>query len=112
MKLTVEQRRMVIDYYATKLVEEWPAVMTGIEVENRLYEAALMMEHRINKFINKDSFNNLIEFMLDQQTFDRDPDGWLYENGHGDNVKPSVVEDWKHYLDDMVSALINDIAGI
>ena len=110
MKLTVAQRRMVIEYYATKLVEEWPAVLTGIQVEKRVYEAALAMEWRLNKFVNKITFNNLIEFMLDQQTFDRDPDGWLNENGY--EATEFTRENWKHYHNDMISALINDIAGI
>lgn len=109
-KLTVEQRRMVIDYYATKLVEEWPAVLTGIEIEKRLYEAALKMEGRINKFINKYTFNELIEAMLDQQSFDRDPQGWLYENGHEDNAQQ--VLQTKHRFEDIISDLINQIAGV
>lgn len=109
-KLTVAQRRMVIDYYATKLVEEWPAVLTGEEIEKRLYEAALKMEGRINKFINKYTFNELIEFMLDQQSFDRDPDGWLEENGW-DNSNDTKLR-WGYYFVDVVSARINDIAGV
>lgn len=110
-KLTVEQRRMVIDYYTTKLVEEWPAALTGQQIENRMYEAALLMEARLNRFINKYTFNNLIEFMLDQQTFDRDPAGWLNENGGWEDTAPRRYY-WKQYMDDMISALINDIAGV
>lgn len=109
-KLTVAQRRMVIDYYATKLVEEWPAVLTGEEIEKRLYEAALQLEWRLNKFVIKPVFNNLIEFMLDQQSFDRDPQGWLHENGHEDSAKQILAT--KEYHEDMISSYINDIAGV
>lgn len=101
---------MVIDYYATKLVEEWPAELTGLEVEKRLYEAALKMEGRINKFINKTEFNVLITYMLDQQSFDRDPYGWMDENGH-----PQTVDarwSWKVYFEDIISDRINQIAGV
>ena len=110
MKLTVEQRRMVIEYFAQKLVEEWPAVLTGEQIEKRLYEAALKMELRLNKFVNKSTFNNLIELMLDQQTFDRDPESWLYENGYLNTSETRWY--WKNHHEDMISALINDIAGI
>lgn len=109
-KLTVEQRRMVIEYYAQKLVEEWPAVLTGIQVESRMYEAALLMEARLNRFVNKVTFNNLIELMLDYQTFDRDPAGWLEENGWEDTAPRQYH--WKQYMNDMISALINDVAGM
>lgn len=109
-KLTVEQRRMVIDYYATKLVEEWPAVLTGEEIEKRLYEAALKLEWRLNKFVNKTTFNELIEYMLDQQSFDRDPDGWLNENGY--EATEQTREYWRTHLTDMISTRINDIAGV
>lgn len=109
-KLTVAQRRMVIDYYATKLVEEWPAVLTGIEIEKRLYEAALKMEARLNKFVNKYTFNALIELMLDQQSFDRDPDGWLNEQGYDANDAQKWYQ--KNYFEDMISDRINQIAGV
>lgn len=109
-KLTVAQRRMVIDYYATKLVEEWPAVITGIEIEKRLYEAALKLEWRLNRFVNKSIFNELIEFMLDQQSFDRDPEGWLDEQGFVPTSEK--VFNMKHYFEDIISAKINDIAGV
>lgn len=109
-KLTVAQRRMVIDYYATKLVEEWPQVLTGEEIEKRLYEAALKLEWRLNKFVNKSIFNRLIEHMLDQQSFDRDPDGWFNENGIEDNEANKL--DWQHYFEDIISTKINEIAGV
>jgi hypothetical protein len=109
-KLTVAQRRMVIDYYATKLVEEWPAVLFGIEIEARLYEAALKLEWRLNRFVNKTIFNQLIEHMLNEQAFDRDPEGWFNENGIEDTEANKL--DWQHYFKDIISAKINDIAGV
>jgi hypothetical protein len=109
-KLTVEQRRMVIDYYATKLVEEWPAEMNGLEIEQRLEDAHRELAWRTNKAISSELFNNLIEFMLDYQTFDRDPAGWLNEHGWADTAPRRYY--WKQHMNDMIFALINDIAGV
>lgn len=108
MNLTVEQRRMVIEYFATKCVEEMPSEdMPKAEFFRDLHSEEWRLEamKAIERVINEDDWSRLLEELIRYQSFDRDPEGWIYENGYEDTVQRV-----REYLNDEASVQINVVA--
>jgi hypothetical protein len=59
----------------------------------------------IEKVIPEQDWTDLVEWLLDYQSFDRDPAAWIYEKGY-DHTAQSVRE----YLNDQASMHIDVVA--
>lgn len=109
MSLTVQERRMIVEYYATKCVEEMPSEdMPRAEFFRDLHseEWRLRTMKAIEKVIPERAWSELLEDLLEYQTFDRDPEAYLYEN-YDDALS---VESVRGHLNDMASSHINVVA--
>lgn len=110
MNLTVEQRRMVVEYYATKCVEEMPSEdAPKAEFFRDLHseEWRLRTMKAIEKVISEDSWIGLLESLASYQIFDRDPQAYMHEQGYSVNRPSYEVRD---YLNDQASGYINEVA--
>jgi hypothetical protein len=108
MNLTVEQRRMVVEYFATKCVEEMPSEDMPKAVFFRdlhSEEWRLQTMKAIEKVIPELSWDSLLETLLDYQSFDRDPEGWMHENDY-----VGTVQGMRTTLNDEASDYINQVA--
>lgn len=108
MTLTVEQRRMVVEYFATKCVEEMPSEdMPMAEFYRDLHseEWRIKTMKAIEKVIPEQDWDSLLEWLLDYQSFDRDPEIWMHERGY-DHPAHTVRE----YLNDQASMHIDVVA--
>lgn len=93
MNLTVEQRRMVVEYFATKCVEEMPSEdMPKAEFFRDLHseEWRLQTMKAIEKVIPEADWSELLEWLLDYQTFDRDPESFIHERAYYGETVESV----------------------
>lgn len=110
MNLTVEQRRMVVEYYATKCVEDMPSEdMPKADFFRDLHseEWRLQTMKAIEKVIPEFEWTSLVGWLLEYQSFDRDPEGYMHTDGlWGLNT----VQSHRDYLNDQASALINAVA--
>lgn len=111
MNLTVEQRRMVVEYFAIKCVEEMPSEdMPKAEFFRDLHseEWRIQTMKAIEKVIPEADWSDLLEDLLEYQSFDRDPEGYMYQN----HYRPSryTVEQVRDHLNDQAGWHI-DIAA-
>lgn len=107
MNLTVEQRRMVVEYFATKCVEEMPSEDTPkAEFFRDLHSAEWRIRtmKAIEKVILEEEWSDLLEDLLDYQSFDRNPEQWMYENGAANRARA------KYILEDFISLHIDAVA--
>jgi hypothetical protein len=105
-KLTKEQSKMVIEFFAQQAAQEAPVM--DLDWQNwdkhiwmTNYTAALAIERRIHE----GDWAALVNAALDLQRFDRDPEAWLHERGE----LPSMNARY-HYADvlqDVLSASID-----
>jgi hypothetical protein len=110
MTLTVEQRRMVVEYMATKCVEEMPSEdMPKAEFFRDLHseEWRLQTMKAIEKVIPEDVWEALIESLENYQSFDRNPQAFIYERGFSESTSPANL---REYLNDDASGFINEAA--
>jgi hypothetical protein len=108
MNLTVEQRRMVVEYFATKCVEEMPSEdMPKAEFFRDLHseEWRLQTMKAIERVIPERNWMLLLEWLLDYQSFDRDPEGWKFDKGYEE-----PVQGVREYLNDEASVAIDRVA--
>ena len=108
MNLTVEQRRKIVEYLAGECVLTMPSEdIAKAEFFRDLHseEWRLRTMKAIERVINEDDWSRLLEELIRYQSFDRDPEGWIYENGYEDTVQRV-----REYLDDEVSVQINVVA--
>jgi hypothetical protein len=107
MNLTVEQRRMVVEYFATKCVEEMPSEdMPKAEFFRDLHseEWRLQTMKAIEKVIPERDWNNLVENLLDYQSFDRNPEEYMFDKDYDSRY---TVANVRENLNDMASAHID-----
>jgi hypothetical protein len=107
VKLTKEQSRMVIEYFATQAAEDAPA--TALDWANwdkhmwmTCYTASLAIERRINEH----DWATLVNAAFDWQSFDRDPDAYLNERGY---EEPWQIDYMRGVLQDVLSASIDTV---
>lgn len=109
MTLTVEQRRMVVEYFATKCVEEMPSDdMPMAEFYRGLHseEWRLRTMKAIEKVIPEHYWARLVDDLLAYQTFDRDPLTWMVQEGFMTETEVST----RDYLNDLASVAIDNVA--
>lgn len=80
MKLTAQQSKMAIEYFAQQAAEDAPLENADTHMWMTRYQASLAIERQIGEWW----WDSLVANMADLQSFDRDPAGYLYENGFDD----------------------------
>jgi hypothetical protein len=92
---------MVVEYMATKCVEEMPSEdMPSAEFFRDLHseEWRIVTMRAIGKVIPESDWSNLLEDLLEYQTFDRDPEGYMYQKNYSRNRY--TVEQVRDHLND------------
>lgn len=108
MTLTREQRRMVVEHFATQCAEDMPSDdMPDAEFYQDLHseEWRLGTMRAIEKVIPEQAWKHLVESISNYLSFDRDAEGWREENGYTLNLK-----ELRDMLEDNVSAAIDAAA--
>lgn len=106
--LTVEQRRMVVEYFATKCVEEMPSEdMPKADFFRDLHseEWRLQTMKAIEKVIAEQDWNRATAVLFHYQSFDRNPEQWMHENDY-----EASVQEMREYLNDEASVAIDRVA--
>lgn len=100
---------MIVEFYATKCVEEMPSEdMPKAEFFRDLHseEWRLKTMKAIEKVIPEADWSELLEWLIAYQWFDRDPEGFMYQNGY-DGYSPQEV---RNHLNDNASWNIDAVA--
>jgi hypothetical protein len=106
VKLTKEQAKMVIEFYAKQAAQEAPVNDTvWTEWDKHTWMTCYQTSLAIERKIDESFWVQLINAQLDAQLFDRDPDGYLHERGYDAND----AQRWymKGVLEDLVSVSID-----
>lgn len=109
--LTREQRRMIVERMATECVQEMPSEdMPRAEFFRDLHseEWRIKTMKAIEKVIPEADWTELLETLLDSQSFDRDPEAWLYERGN--ETSPVVILAWRDHFTNHISHNIDQVA--
>jgi hypothetical protein len=105
VKLTKEQSKMVIEFFAQQAAQEAPHHEDTAEWDKHIwmtnYEASLAVERKINEH----DWAVLVLTAVQWQSFDRDPYGYLNERGYNDTARNA--HDMKHTLQDVLSTSID-----
>lgn len=80
-KLTEQQAKMVIEYFSQQAAEEAPEDDHYSHLWKTRYQASIALDRRIGAW----RWESLVESQIDLQSFDRDPDGYLTEQGYEPN---------------------------
>ena len=107
--LTREQRRQVVEFYATQCAAEMPSdSMPKAEFFQDLHreEYRLRAMKGIEKVIPEADWTELVQEIRDSQSFERDPDAYMYARGIHHANKFVLKED----MNDSISALIDAAA--
>lgn len=106
MKLTKEQSKMVIEYFATQAAEDAPfTTVDWAEWDKRIWMTNYAVSLAIQRRINEGDWAVLVMAAIDWQSFDRDPDGYLHERGYDAN--DAQKEYMSGVLQDVLSASID-----
>ena len=74
--------------------------------DRHMWMTRMQVSLAIERQINLGSWDSLVNHMIDLQSFDRDPAGWLNENGEDDTYKTRTTTRWN--LQDAVSSAIDN----
>ena len=99
-KLTAQQAKMVLEYFARQAAEDYPVAQRHEQDKHMWmtrYQASLAIERQITEL----DWVTLLNATRDLQSFDRDPAGYLNEQGILDT---ETHRDWELiYVTDQVS---------
>lgn len=107
--LTREQRRMIVEHMATECVQEMPSEdMPKAEFFRDLHseEWRIRTMKAIERVIPEGAWTELVSALLECQSFDRDPESYIDENGFGGDTPESL----SIYLNDQASSFIDQVA--
>ena len=99
-QLTAQQAKMVIEYFAAQAAEDAPIEGADKHMWLTRYQASIAIERQIGEWW----WDSLVANMSDLQSFDRDPEGWLNEQGHA-----GTADGWGDHLQDQVSWAIDNV---
>ena len=94
---------MAIEYFGQQTAESIPANPEFRELENHMWRGLLTVSLAINRRIKESDWDALVAAEADLQSFDRDPEGWLNEQG--------IIDSTDHVRDglqDQVSLAIDN----
>jgi hypothetical protein len=110
-QLTAQQALMVIEYFAGQAAEDAPAVHHGDnETARDAFNKHVWLTHKavciaLEREVNAHDWHGVIVNMIDLQSFDRDPEGYLNERGYTEKDR-----DYMHgVLEDLVSWAIDEV---
>ena len=108
MKLTKEQSRMVIEYFATQAAEDAPATdLAWDNWDKHMWMTCYTVSLAIERIVNIKDWATLVNAAFDWQSFDRDSAAYLYERGDEDNEHN--VNYYHGMLQDILSASIDTV---
>lgn len=102
-KLTKTQALMVIEYFAQQAAEDAPATTDWKVWDQHMWMTRMQVCLAIGRQINSGSWEPLVNHMMDLQSFDRDPDAYMFERD-AEGTKAQM----KNHLEDRVSWMIDD----
>jgi len=107
-KLTKEQSKMAIEYFAKQAAEEAPRTdKTWVYWDRHMWMTLYTASLAIERIINMSDWAALVNAALDSQSFDRDPAGYLHERGEPDTSQN--VDYMRGVLEDVLSASIDTV---
>jgi len=102
-QLTAQQAKMVIEYFAAQAAEDAPIEGADKHMWLTRYQASIAIERQIGEWW----WDSLVANMSDLQSFDRDPEGYLYEQGI--KVTPTFISWESDHLKNQVSWAIDNV---
>ena len=80
-KLTAQQAKMVLEYFAQQAAEDYPDT-TLPEQDKHMWMTRYQCSLAIERQINEAYWETLVVTVGAYESFDRDPDGYLHQNGY------------------------------
>jgi len=106
-KLTKEQSRMVIEYFATQAAEDAPHHEDTVEWDKHIWMTCYTASLAVERKINEHDWAVMVLAAMDWQSFERDGAAYLYERGDDDNEHN--VNYYYETLQDVLSASIDTV---
>lgn len=109
-QLTATQAKMVIEYFAGQAAEDAPAVHHGDnEAKWDAFHKHMWLTHKqvciaLEREVNAHDWHCVVTNMIDRQSFDRDPEGYLNERGYTEKDRDYM----QGVLEDLVSWAIDE----
>ena len=99
MKLTEQQAKQVLEYFVQKAAEDAPDTTDWQVWDKSRWLTCCQASIAIERQIKEQDWVSLVNYQLDLQSFDRDPDGYLHERGY--------TEKDKDYMHDTLKDLVS-----
>lgn len=110
-QLTAQQAKMVIEYFAAQAAEDAPSVDADWRGwEKHQWMTRMQASLAIEKQITNLDWYLLLEAMTNYQSFDRDPEAYLHQQG-GEGYTQADIIQWQGDLEDQVSWQIDNAYG-
>lgn len=108
-KLTPTEAKMVIEYLAAQAAEDYPATGTFEGYEHHLWLTRMHASVAIDRRIHDGDWDMLVVNFIDLQSFDRDPEAYLYQHGAtSESINTEATQDkMRGILEDLVSWAID-----
>jgi hypothetical protein len=103
MNLTKTQALMVIEHFAAQAAEDAPIVGADKHMWLTRYQASIAIERQIGEWW----WDSLVANMSDLQSFDRDPAGFLHEQGWEDSL--AQRDNARQHIERQVSWSIDNV---
>jgi hypothetical protein len=103
-KLTAQQAKMVLEYFARQAAEDAPQLPLAYDRHMWMtrFQASLAIERQLQEY----DWDELVTVMIAYESFERDPDGYLHQNGY--KVTAAERDYQKGTLQDEVSFAIDN----
>ena len=102
-QLTTQQAKMVIEYFAAQAAEDAPIEGADKHMWLTRYQCSVAIERQIGEWW----WDSLVANMADLQSFDRDPAGYLHEQGYEDNI--AEQDNMRQHIERQVSWSIDNV---
>lgn len=99
LKLTEQQAKQVLEYFVQKAAEDAPDTTDWQVWDKSMWMTCYQASIAIERQIKEQDWVSLVNYQLDLQSFDRDPDGYLHERGY--------TEKDKDYMHDTLKDLVS-----
>jgi hypothetical protein len=107
MDLTTKEALMVIEYFAQQAAEDMPDG-TATDFERHMWQSLLTVSLAVGRRITEQDWDTLVSAQMELQSFDRDPAGYLHEEGHENPDDLAVQDDLHQHLETQVAWAIDN----
>lgn len=98
---------MVIEYFSAQAAEDYPGHdATFADIEKHLWMTRFQVSLAVERQVGEWWWTSLINTQMELQSFDRDPAGYMYEQGQDDIYKTRTTMRW--HLQNQVSWSIDN----